>query len=138
MTISEDDLKNPVYWIRWSINSGLMTDQAKDSLYGYAYLTHQEVKSAEVSIDIATKKVMYDLYVSEQLYSAIGKYRRLMRSEGIISLWRVRRLMRRYGNLELGNVLADFVKKLCGNDWQTFVNIKSEVDYVDSKGDGKT
>lgn len=138
MTISEDELKNPIYWIRWSINSGLMTDQAKDSLYGYAYLAHQEVKSAEVSIDIAAKKVIYNLYVSKRLYSAIVKYRKLINSEGIINLWRVRRLIRRYGNLELGNVLADFVGKLCGSDWQTFVNIKSEVDYVDSKGDGKT
>ena len=138
MTISENDLKDPLYWTRWSMNSGLFTQKAKDTLYGYAYLAHQEVKAAEVSIDVQSKTVVYSLYLSKRLFSAVEVFRVCVKSGGIINLWRARRKVRKFGNLEFDKILSEFVSKLCGADWKTITTIRPEDEYVDAGRDEQT
>lgn len=138
MSVNEEDLKDPTYWIRWSINSGLMVDLAKDSLYSYAYLCHKDVKAAEISINISTKTVDYTIYLPLKTLNAYNKYNRLINSDGIISLWRAKRLIKKYGNLEVKRVLSDFVNKLCGPEWTIKLIVKNERDYVEPRGDEQT
>jgi hypothetical protein len=136
-TINEDDLKDHSYWLRWSINAGLATDAVKNTLYSYGYLAHKDVKAAEVAIDISIKVVTYKLYFPKKVYVAHHKYHRLMQSGGIIDLWRAKRLLKRYGNLEINNVLKDFVSKLCGPEWTTVLQIGLEEDFVENGGEEK-
>lgn len=122
--IAESDLRDPLYWIRWSLNSGLITDQIKDSLFGIAYLAHTNVKSAELDIDVTSKKVSYTLYISSNLHKAIVKYKTYIQSGGIIALWRARRLLKKHGNLELESIIVDFVSRYCGFGWSSSVTIQ--------------
>ena len=130
MTVSEADLKNPLHWIRWSLNAGIMTDQIKDTLYGYAYLIHPDIKAAEVSIDLTVKAVDYKVYVSKKIYGCITAYRSNVQSGGIIALWKARRLVKKHGNLELEKVLKDFVNRFCGPGWSTNLTIDIDSNYV--------
>lgn len=124
--ISEKQLSDPLYWTRWSINSGLFTEKTNNLLYGYAYLAHSEVQSAEVSVDLKGKRISYKLMISKKLTKAIVKYNRLRQATGIIELWFLRRLVRKFGNLDLEAILSDFVSNLCGPDWSTNVSIEME------------
>jgi len=135
MSIREEDLKDPSYWLKWSINAGLATDAVKNSLYSYGYLSHKDVKAAEVVINVESKQVDYKLYLPKKTHASYFKYHELMKSGGIIDLWRAKRLLKRYGNLEIHNVLMDFVSKLCGSDWATTVYIGLEEDFVEDGGE---
>ena len=131
--MSENDFKNPLHWIRWLLNAGIITDQIKDTLYGYAYLIHPEIKAAEVSIDVNTKIISYKIYLSKKLHNAISAYRNNLHSGGIIALWRAKRLVKKHGNLELEKVLKDFVNRFCGQGWNTVLTTDVEVHYVVSE-----
>jgi hypothetical protein len=136
MTISEKDLGDPSYFMRWSINAGLATDRTNNTLYSYAYLCHKEVKAADVAIDIANKTITYKIYMPAKVVKAYYRYHRLVKSGGIIDLWRARRAVRKYGNLEIHKVLSDFVSKLCGPEWNTVLEIETEETYVAPKDEG--
>lgn len=135
MSIKEDDLKDPTYWLRWSINSGLATEVVKDTLYSYAYLCHKDVKAAEVAIDIENKRISYKLYLPKKTVVAYHKYHELVASAGIIDLWRAKRIIKKYGNLEIKRVLTDFVSKLCGAEWAVSMSMRHEEDFVEDRGE---
>jgi hypothetical protein len=130
LTITENDLKNPLHWIRWSLNAGIITDQIKDTLYGYAYLIHLDIRAAEVSIDANTKTINYKVYLSKKLDKAIKAYRSNLQSGGIIALWKAKRLVKKHGNLELEKVLKDFVDRFCGPGWTIVLTTDVEVNYI--------
>jgi hypothetical protein len=45
--------------------------------------------------------------------------------------------VKKYGNLEINNVLKDFVFKLCGPEWTTVLQIGLEEDFVEGGGEEK-
>jgi hypothetical protein len=135
MSIKEEDLKDPVYWLRWSINAGLVTDVVKDTLYSYGYLSHKDVKASDVAIDISIKKVHYILFVPKKTLKAYTKYHDLIESSGIIDLWRAKRLLRKHGNLDIHRILQDFVSRLCGHGWTTTMDVKAEEEFVENAGE---
>lgn len=135
MTISEKDLNDPSYFMRWSINAGLLNDKINNTLYSYAYLCHKDVKAADVAIDVVNKKVSYVVFLPKSVFKAYHRYHRLVKSGGIIDLWRARRAVKKFGNLEIYRLLSDFVGKLCGSGWTVDLIINEEGDYVERPGE---
>lgn len=136
MTISEDDLRDPMYWIRWSVNSGLITGTAQTLLYSCAALCHPAIRSVEMSLDVDRKKIEYTLFLDAKDYSRFSKFKKLSASGSIISLWRLRRIVRKYGSLDLYSLIAPEVTRILGSNWTTIVNVRDADEHPDTRRDG--
>ena len=123
MTISEDNLRDPMYWIRWSVNSGLITGTAQTLLYSCAAMCHPAVKGVEMSIDPENKSIEYALILDGKDYSQFRKFQRLSASDSIISLWRLRRMVRKQGGFDLQTLVQTEVNRILGVDWTVVVNV---------------
>ena len=111
---------------RWLLNNGLVNDLAKNNLYMYGSIVHKDVQAVELAIDVTKKVVAYNIYVHSSLLSKISKYESLKNADDIISLWRLKRLLKKEGNLNLKHLLNSFVKDFCGRQWSATLNL---VDY---------
>jgi hypothetical protein len=116
---------------RWLINNGLMTDSAKNNLYVYGAIVHPSVKAVEVSIDVGSKLTNYTLYADSKFIDLYNKYHDLKYTQTIMGLWRLRRILKKNGNLEFGTILDRFVKSYCGPQWSARASIKDIKEYED-------
>jgi hypothetical protein len=112
------DVESHLNHQRWLINNGFLNDMHKNTLYFYGSITHRDVQALQLSVDVATKTVEYDLYLSNRLVKVLSRYKHLKGKNSIWSLWRLRRLLSREGNLEFNAILNNFVKSYCGLDWK--------------------
>lgn len=117
---------------RWLMNNGLLNDLHKDTLYLYGTLVHKEVQAVELDIDIENKSLTYVIYVGSKLFKSYQLYNELRTSDSIIGLWRLKRLLKKKGNLNFMAILGNFVKDYCGPKW----NIKLEIKDFNSYEDG--
>ena len=116
---------------RWLLNNGLFTDAVKDNLYLFGAVVHKDVVSLETVVDMNAKTIQYILYVKPSLIRYLYKYDKLLKSQSIFNMWRLKRLLKRQGNLNLLGMLDGFVKTLCGPAWQAKIDIKKDSEYVD-------
>ncbi len=116
---------------RWMLNHGLVNDLHKDTLYLYGTLIHKDVKAVELKIDVENKVLHYEVYVDDSLMRKLNLYKRLFGTTSIIGLWRLRRLLRKEGNLNLMGILNNFVKDYCGPKWNVKLYIKDFKRYED-------
>lgn len=123
MTISEDNLRDPMYWIRWSVNSGLITGTAQTLLYSCAAMCHPAVRSVEMSLDTENKSIEYALILDNKDYNLFRKFQRLSASDSIISLWRLRRMVRKQGSFDLQTLVQTEVNRILGVDWTVVVSV---------------
>lgn len=116
---------------RWLMNNGLLNDAAKNQLFVYGSIVHKEVQAVELHIDVATKKVSYEIYITKSLLNKIEKYKKLSTSKGFFDMWRFKRLLEKEGNLNFQHVLTRFVRDFCGPKWVTEVKIFDIEKYVE-------
>jgi hypothetical protein len=120
---------------RWLMNNGLLNDGAKNQLFVYGSIVHKDVEAVELHIDVATKKISYEIYVGKVLLNKIEKYKKLSTSKSFFEMWRFKRLLEKEGNLNFQHVLGRFVKDFCGPSWTTEVTIIDAAKYVEGYKD---
>jgi len=136
MTVSENDLKDPMYWIRWSVNSGLMTGTAQTLLYSCAALAYPGIAAVEMSVDVQLKTIDYTISLESKTYNLFNKFIKLSSSNDIISLWRLRRLVRKHGNTNIPEIVSKEVERILGASWRTNVSIVNADELANSGRDG--
>lgn len=114
---------------RWLMNHGLLNDLHKDTLYLYGTLVHKEVQAVELKIDVESKVLEYTIYLSSKLIKSYELYIRLRASNSIIDLWRLKRLLKKKGNLNFMTILSGFVKDYCGPKWNVKLEVKDFRSY---------
>lgn len=124
---------------RWLMNNGLLNDAAKNQLFVYGSIVHKDVQAVELTIDVSTKKVSYQIFVNKSLMKKIEKYKKLSTSKGFWDMWKFKRLLTKDGNLNFQHVLTRFVKDFCGPSWTTVVEVQDVSAYVEGfKDSGET
>jgi hypothetical protein len=123
MTVSEDNLKDPMYWIRWSVNSGLVTGTAQTLLYSCAAMCHPAVRNVEMSLDVERKIIEYTLGLDSKDHAMFSKFKKLSTSDSIISLWRLRRMVRKQGSFDLQTLVKTEVNRILGEEWTVIVDV---------------
>jgi hypothetical protein len=114
---------------RWLLNNGIMPEVAKNNLFMYGSIAHKDVRAVEVEVDSEKRSITYILYLDKSLIKTINTFKNLLNKKDILSLWRLKRILNKHGNLDLTNALQKFVKDYCGPKWTTIVDIKDVMDY---------
>lgn len=114
---------------RWLMNNGLLNDLHKDTLYLYGTLIHRGVQAVELDIDIENKTLNYIIYIDSKLFNSYLLYNELRATTSIIGLWRLKRLLKKKGNLNFMAILSSFVKDYCGPKWNVKLEIKDFSTY---------
>ena len=120
---------------RWLLNNGLVTDGVKNQLFVFGSVVHKQIQAVEMDIDVEKKLVIYRLYADKELLKKIDLFKQLSKSDGIIGLWRFKRLLKKEGTLEFKKVIDRFVGDYCGPKWSTEVSVIDFADYLDEFGD---
>lgn len=123
------DTKDHVDHQRWLIDHGFINDFHKNNLYMYGSLVHKNVEAVQVSIDIEKKVVEYQVYVSSAVIKKMEKFHKLSKSNGILDLWQLKRLLLKEGNLNFEGLLSRFVKDYLGSKWSITLQVKNIKDY---------
>jgi len=123
---------------RWLLNNGLITDSVKNQLFFCGSIVHKDVQAVELSIDPEKKIVLYTIYVTEDLNKKINLYNKLIKSTGLIDMWRFKRLLKKEGSLDFAKVLNKFVIDFCGPKWSTKAEVVNFSEYVDEPQDGQS
>ena len=118
---------------RWLMNSGLFTDNAKDTLFMYGSIVNKHITALELSIDPDNKRVHYVLYAAPSLVKAYNKYQELKSLGSVWAMWRTRRILSKNGNLEFQQLLSTFVRSYCGPGWATSMELKKSSDYEEQR-----
>jgi len=116
---------------RWLLNNGLFTDQTKDSLYLYGAIINKGITAVELSVDSNTKLIKYTLYADLSLLKDYNRYIALKNTDSILFMWKLKRLLKRHGNLEFLKILNGFVKTYCGPTWSVDLELKESSEYED-------
>lgn len=114
---------------RWLLNNGLITDSAKNNLYLYGAIINKSIFAVELSIDTTTKNLNYTIYVTKQLLMAYNRYHELKSSTSLFTMWRLKRMLKKHGNLEFHRMLDSFVKTYCGPTWGVSLSLKEKSEY---------
>jgi hypothetical protein len=114
---------------RWLMNNGLLNDLHKDTLYLYGTLIHKDVQAVELKIDTDNKVLEYIVYIDNSLVKSYQLYNELRYTNSIIGLWRLKRLLKKKGNLNFMAILSGFVKDYCGPKWNVRLEVKDFRSY---------
>lgn len=129
--MNEEKITEIMDHIRWTLNNGIVTEIVKNNLYMYGSLVHKDVKALEVSIDPSTKTVDYTIYGQKAMLDTVARYYSMRDKTGIFDLWKLKRLLKKQGNLDVDRVLNGFVKDLCGPNWKATYKLKNISEYVE-------
>jgi len=136
--MNEEKITEIMDHIRWTLNNGIVTDIVKNNLYMYGSLAHKDVKALEVAIDPSTKIVDYVIYGPESMLDTVTRYYSMRDKTGLFNLWRLRRLLKKQGNLDIDRILNGFVKDLCGPGWRATYKLKNISEYVENTDETET
>ena len=114
---------------RWLMSNGILTDLHKDNLFVYGAILHPGIVSVELDVDVENKHLSYRLYITKALARVLAKYNKYNSSRSIWSLFWLRRLLKKEGNLELYTMLKKFIVSYCGSDWGVKMVILDESQY---------
>lgn len=126
-----DNIDQLVDQQRWLMNNGLFTDNIKDTLFLYGSIANKHITAVELVVNTDEKVITYTLYAPSTLHLAYNKYNTLKTDKSLLSIWRVKRLLTKYGNLEIHSILDSFVKTYCGPNWKTNMLLKKSSEYED-------
>jgi len=129
--ISEANLTNLDHH-KWLLNNGIVSDYVNNNLYMYGSLVHRNVAALNLEIDVAKKTVLYTVYFDDAMMEKIQKFQEWQHSDSIITLWRLKRLMKKEGNLNFELIVQKFVRDFCGPSWTTTLKVDNVSNYVDS------
>ena len=116
---------------RWLLDNGLFTDLAKDNLYLYGTLVHRDIFAVHVMIHVEDKKIIYQLYGPASLLKKVDDYHRWTKSTSLMDTWRLKRLVKKNGDLNFAVVLGRFIKTYCGSKWRVEVLLDDSKNYID-------
>ena len=116
---------------RWLLDNGLFTDLAKDNLYLYGTLVHRDIFAVHVMIYAEEKRIVYQLYCPAPLLKNVEDYTRWTTSTSLVDMWRLKRLVKKNGDLNFTVVLGRFIKTYCGPKWKVEVTLDDSKNYVD-------
>ena len=116
---------------RWLLNNGIVHDSVKNNLFMYGSIAHKDVIAVDMSIDVSKKSVSYSLFFSKKTKKVIELFNRLRGKDDLISLFRLKRLLKKHGNLDLFSILNNFIKDYCGPGWRVTVKVMDYDDYVE-------
>jgi len=128
-----DNIHEHVDQHRWLMNNGLFTDQTKDTLYLYRAIVNKNIISVELSVNSNTKHIKYVLYLSSSLFKDYNRYQLLKHSTSLIGMWKLKRLLKRHGNLEFLKILSSFIKTYCGPSWSVELETKESSEYEEQR-----
>ena len=114
---------------RWLIDSGLINDLHKDTLFMYGSVVHKDVQAVHVMIRPEKKTVDYIIYLEAGLIKKNKKFCELKASTSVFGLWRFKRMLEIEGNLDLEFIADKFVKDYCGPKWKASVIIEDYKNY---------
>ncbi len=120
---------------RWLLNSGLVSDGAKNQLFLYGSIVHKDVRAVELDLNFENKLVSYTIYIDKKLLDKHLKYIELSTSKTLLGLWRFRHMLKKEGNLNFEHLLSRFVKTYCGPKWSVNVDTIDNSEYVNGFGD---
>lgn len=126
-----EELTTEINQHKWLLNNGLVTSFMQNNLYTFGYLCCQGVQAAHVEIDTQNKKVLYTLYMTPKFLSIISKFEAVRTSKTLWGLWRTKRMLKKYGNLDARSVLQRYAGQLCGDKWTVEVKVADIATYVE-------
>jgi hypothetical protein len=127
--MSDQGINDHIDQQRWLISNGLFNDMHKDNLYLFGALVHKEVQAVELNIDIDNKMINYQVYCSKRLIGVLTKYKELEHSDKLLDLWKLKRILKKEGNLNFSILINGMVKNFCGPKWVVTVEVKDVKDY---------
>jgi hypothetical protein len=121
---------------RWLLNNGLVTDEAKNNIYVYGTLVHNDIQAVDVAINVEKKSIHYSLYVKKGFIKSYNKFLLLKDSTSLFQLLKLKFLLKRCGNLNIGGILKSFITDYCGPTWSVSFELKDIKDYKDEPTEG--
>lgn len=116
---------------RWLLDNGLFTDTAKDNICYYGWMINKDITAVDVHIYAEEKRVVYELYMPASTLKRIDQYNRWTKSTSIMDMWRLKRLIKKSGDLNFANILGRFIKSYCGPKWRVDVLLGDSKNYID-------
>lgn len=101
----------------------------KDNLFMYGYLAHPRVKEIDLSIAPFEKNMAYTLYLDTDLLKIRKRFDELSGSKSLWDLWRLRRLIKKHGNLNLESTVSRMIRDYLGPGWVVAVSLKDVKEY---------
>ena len=118
---------------RWLLNNGLISDITKRNIFLYGSIVHKDIKAVDVDIDATSRSILYRLYIDKKLIKKINKFNVLKTDKSFFGLWRLKRLLKKEGNLDIGFLLKMFIKDYCGPKWNTEFTLLPIEEYKEEK-----
>lgn len=131
------DIKENLEHQRWLIDNGIITDMHKDNLYIYGAICHPGIQAVELEIKVEDKKLKYILYIDKKLEKILNEFYRLRESKTIWGLWRLKRILKKNGNLNISNLISKMISTYLGPKWVSEVEIKSINEYTAAEAEQK-
>lgn len=121
--------------LRWLANNGILTDSAKNNLYVYGSIVHKDVQAVHLSIDTAKRHLNYIVYLPEHVMVAKRRIDYLKLKKGVLNLFILRYLLKKYGSLDMQTPLNNFVHDYIGPSWQVNLTLDIIDNYKDEPED---
>ena len=116
---------------QWLLSHGFVNDLHKDNLFAFGSLVHSDIRAVHVKIAHEKKIVNYDIYIDKSLIKSLTKYKELVDTTSIFGLWKLKRLIKKEGNLNFNFIIDKFTKDYCGKNWKAELKIMDIANYKD-------
>lgn len=136
--MEEFKLEDQLEHHRWLLNNGIVDDWVKNNLYMYGSLVHRNALAVTLDIDVSKKIIHYTVYFDDKMMDTIDKFTRWQKSDSIITLWRLKRLIKREGNLNFESIVQKFVSDFCGRSWTATLTVDNVSNYKEDGPDRNT
>ena len=124
-----NEISNLLDHSRWLLNNGLFSDHIKKNLFMYGAIVHKDVQAVDIDVSPEKRSIKYILFFKSKTIKLIKLFDSLLSKKDLISLWRLNRILRKSGNLDLLSLLTKFVTDYCGPKWSVTLEIKDIKDY---------
>ena len=124
--MNDDKLAEIVDHQRWLLNSGLINAEIKNNLFLYGAMVHIDVTDVYMQFDPDRKELRYTLFATKRLLKKLVTFNELKTADSFWELWKLKRLLKKEGNLNFNVIIQRFIKDYCGDSWKVVVKIVDE------------
>ena len=124
--VSDDKLAEIVDHQRWLINSGLLNAEIKNNLFLYGAIVHKDITDVYMQFDPERKELRYTLFATKRLMGRLASFNELKNADSFWELWKLKRLLKKEGNLNFKIMIQKFVRDYCGDGWRAEVKVIDE------------
>ncbi len=138
--MKDEAISEKVVLERWRLDNNLVSQEMQNNLFLYGSIIHKDVEAVDMAIVVERKEVQYKAFFPRKILKKINTFNKLRGTKSLWGMWRLARLLKAQGNLDLQYILNKFVKDLCGPKWSATLTIHPESEYraetiVQSKDD---